>query len=414
MTTVRNLTTEQSTGSQKFKLGPGLLITAAFIGPGTVVTASRAGAEHGLHLLWTILLSTLGAIILQSLAAYVGIAAGSGLGEVLRKWLKGSPWFGIAASLVVCALGIGNSAYQTGNITGAAAALQTLLGGETRWWCGLIAAVAILVVSLPKYKWLQGVFVALVAVLSLSFLATALLCLPDAQGETVAAEGHSISSESLTLVLALIGTTIVPYNLFLHSSGAAENWQGWEPSVAFRQALKDTFFSISLGGLVTAAILVTANSAFYIPQEKLDSIGGIARQLEPSLGKSSSLLFSFGLLAAGVTSAITAPLATAYAICGILGWKSTFGSAQFRIVAYIVIVVGALLATVFGAAPAQTIVFAQLTNALLLPLVAVFLIWATSRFQHIYRLSAWLRLLGVLVVLLVSTLAMWKLVQIFI
>ena len=118
-------------------------------------------------------------------------------------------------------------------------------------------------------------------------------------------------------VLALIGTTVVPYNLFLHASTVQQRWQA-DDSLAssIREARIDTALAITLGGLVTMSIVVTAAAAFFGTGTKLDSAGALAEQLEPLFGVAGKHLFAFGLAAAGVTSAITAPLAAGYAAAG--------------------------------------------------------------------------------------------------
>ena len=150
----------------------------------------------------------------------------------------------------------------------------------------------------------------------------------------------------------MIGTTIVPYNLFLHASAAAESYKGDETIQAVAHSDWDTAISVSLGGLVTAAILLSASSAFHDQGQSWTSIDQISQQLAPGLGRFGSVTFAIGLFSAGLTSAITAPLATAYAVCGSLGWRTNTSSPGFRWVAISVVGVGGFLAIVSGKSPA--------------------------------------------------------------
>lgn len=396
-------------GSQRrsdWRLGPGLLVAAAFVGPGTVVSASKAGAAHGCQLLWTIAFASIGAIILQLFAARLGITARSGLGEHLRNSLRADPWFKPLAVLVVAAIGIGNAAYQTGNLSGAASGLASIAGGEPAWWIAGLAAATVLILLAGRYRTLQGILVSLVVLLSLCFLATATVSLPS-MAELASGFVPVVNAENLTLVVALIGTTIVPYNLFLHASSAAENWTGVETKVALRQSAWDTCLSIGLGGLVTAAILVTAHSAFFQQQQSFESLQDIGVQLEPLLGRFSGVAFALGVFAAGLTSSITAPLATGFALAGILGWSVDLQSFRFRAITISVVLIGALFAIVLGRSPAQTIVFAQVANGLLLPVVALVVLVAAER-QTQHRPARWLLVIGWCVVALVMALAAWK------
>ena len=124
------------------KFGPGILVTAAFIGPGTVATASIAGARYGFALLWALAFSVLATIVLQEMSARLALVTRQGLAQALRESYRES-WLGSAAVvLVVAAVGVGNAAYQTGNITGAAMGLESISGVGIGWWAVLVGVVA--------------------------------------------------------------------------------------------------------------------------------------------------------------------------------------------------------------------------------------------------------------------------------
>lgn len=369
----------ESTPRRRSPFGPALLVTAAFIGPGTVITASKAGTEFGCELLWTVLLASVGAILLQSLAARLGIETGGGLSEAIRSALEESAWLMPILALILLAIGFGNAAYQTGNLTGAVVGLTAWLGGSPQLWVMLLATVVIFLIGVGKDMILQRTLISLVALLSFAFLITAAMGLPSTERIVSGLLVPRISTASLSLVVALIGTTIVPYNLFLHSSRAAITWAQEPRATALRSARRDTVFSISLGGLVTASILLTACSAFHDRGLQWESPGEIAGQLRPTLGTLSGFTFAIGLFAAGLTSAITAPLATAYAICGCMGWSTKTDSRSFRAIAIGVVLIGATAAVLFDGSPASTIVAAQITNGLLLPIVAVMMLVVVRR-----------------------------------
>lgn len=410
-----------SSSSKGPRFGPGLLVAAAFIGPGTVVTASRAGAEHGCELLWAILLSVFGAIVLQLLAARLGIVNRMGLGEFIRRRLADSVWLRVAIVLVISAIGIGNATYQSGNLTGAATGLSSLLGGTVTTWVVVLTVVTTTLLSIGDFKWLQASLIGLVCLLSVAFLLTVGVSLPSVSDVLSGLRPH-VDADNWVLVVALIGTTIVPYNLFLHSSSAAKNWETMELKSALRQARWDTILSIALGGLVTAAILVTASTAFFEQQQKMGDVSQIAQQLQPVLGRFSGIAFALGLFAAGLTSSITAPLATSFAVAGVMGWKPDASSLRFKGVAFAVVGIGALLATVNGGAPGETILFAQLANGLLLPAIAFLLLWAASRKPDsvgevegsaVHSASRVELVLGLGVCVAVTLLGMWKVIKVF-
>ncbi len=397
----------------RMRFGPGLLVAAAFIGPGTVVTASQAGAQFGFELLWAILFASCGAIVLQSFAARLGIVSGTGLGEYLRKWLANSRYFRLLAALVIAAMGIGNAAYQTGNLSGAAMGLASIIGGPLNWWIFGMASVSMAVLSIGEFRWLQRILIGFVCILSFSFLTTALFSLrsiwPLMSGLLV----PRVSSDSLKLVVALIGTTIVPYNLFLHASSAAKNWEGMETKQALKQSRWDTVTAISLGGLVTASIVMTASAACFDKGIQLAGIQEISHQLAPVLGRASGVLFGVGLFSAGLTSSITAPLATSYAICGTLGWSQKEQRWRFQAIAYAVVCFGAVFAVFSGKAPSETILLAQMANGLLLPIIAIILLWTAAKQIGESSPKRWELALGWAVVVFVGLLGAWKIGMVF-
>ncbi|MDJ0848438.1 MAG: Nramp family divalent metal transporter [Myxococcota bacterium] len=359
-------------------LGPAWVVTAAFVGPGTVTTASVAGASFGHALLWAIAFSVLATLVLQEMSARLGVVTRRGLGEAMRTGFW-QPWLRVpAVLLVVSALVLGNTAFEAGNVMGAALGLADLTGLSHRLWSAVVGVTTFALLASGRYLRVERVLVALVAVMAVVFLTTAAVARPDLGAVAAGALVPSLPPGALLTVLALIGTTVVPYNLFLHASAVAEKWPDAIPAAeALRRARRDTFLSIPLGGLVTFSIVVTA-ATFYEQGTQIESAATMARQLEPLLGAGARSFFLVGLLAAGLTSAITAPLAAAYAAAGALGWSRDLRDPRLRAVWGTVLMVGVALALV-GERPVTAIVLAQAANGLLLPLVAIFLLVAVNR-----------------------------------
>ena len=406
---------DAKTATRVIQFGPAVLVTAAFIGPGTVTTASIAGAEHGLGLLWTVFFASIGAIVLQSLAARVGIIKKQGLAEAIFDSISNTPWIKPALFLIIAALGIGNAAYQAGNLTGAVAGLSALTNAPASILLVLISCAAGLVFCLGNLKWLSRSLIVLVLLLSLSFFYTAIITFPDPKRLLHGLFSLSISSDQLTTILAMIGTTIVPYNLFLHASSAAGTWRTTHVSQAIRNSNIETVLAISVGGMITASILITASSAFHDRGITLESTRDLPLQLRPSLGSFSTIAFAVGLFSAGFTSALTAPLATAYAVTGCFGLTSEPKSKIFKFIALSVLIIGAITALVFGKTPKLVILFAQTANAILLPVVAIFLLYIASFQLPVNQRSRFpLQVTAAVVVTGVTLLALWKLQKLFI
>ncbi len=374
---------------RELRLGPGAVVAAAFIGPGTVTTATVAGARYGYSLVWALVFATLAALVLQEMSARLGVVGRLGLGEAMRRRFRTgfSRW--LSAALVVAAILVGNAAYETGNLLGGALGLEELLGGSGRTWGPALGAVGFLLLWTGRYRYVERVLVGLVAIMGIVFLTTAIAAGPDPSALAAGlVPGAFEVKGALFTALGLVGTTVVPYNLFLHASAARERWKG---EVDLGAARADTGVSVTLGGVISIAVLVTA--AALPAAARVADAGDMALALEPLLGRWARVFFASGLLAAGLSSAITAPLAAAYATCGILGWPVDLKAPAARVVWSSVLVVGMLFSGL-AVRPIPAIIFAQAANGLLLPLIAGLLLliandqgllgrWANGRLSNL-------------------------------
>ena len=392
------------------RFGPGLLVTAAFIGPGTVATASVIGASYGFALTWALAFSVVATIILQEMSARLGLVTGAGLGESLRSTFSGRIARPIVVVLVIAAIGIGNAAFQTGNIMGGAVGLELLTPVSHKWWALVVGLAAALILAFGGYRRIELLLVGLVGVMSVVFVLTAIMTRPDIRVVLDGIFKPRLPSGSLTTVLALIGTTVVPYNLFLHASAVAEKWGGAGSARQYiRHARIDTIVSVSIGGIITLAIMSTA-AMLPAGGKGITNAAAMAEQLEPLLGASAKWFFALGLFAAGLTSAVTAPLAAAYATAGMLGWEADMRSPRLRAVWATVIAIG-MACAVIGESPVKSIIFAQAANGILLPIVAVFLLIAVNRRQLLgsFTNGTLANILGSLVILTAAGLGATKL-----
>lgn len=387
---------------------------AAFIGPGTVTTASKAGAEYGFALMWALLFSVLATLVLQEMAARLGLVTGRGLSQALRSSFESRFFTGMAVVLVVLAIGFGNAAYESGNISGASMGLAAITPWSTNIWALVVGGIAFSLLASGRYRVVERGLVILVVVMSAVFLATMLMVGPDLMAMAGGLTRPSLPAGSTLTVMALIGTTVVPYNLFLHSSAVREKWPESVPvDEALRESRRDSVLSIGLGGLITLSIVTTAAAAFF-GTDIAFSAATISQQLEPLLGPAAKYFFAIGLLAAGLTSAITSPLAAAYAVSGALGWQADLSSRRFKIIWMLVLGSG-MLAAALGTRPISAIMFAQAANGFLLPVVAVYLLYVMNsrRLLGDFRNRWRSNIVGVTVVVVVSGLGIFKLLQVF-
>lgn len=364
-------------------IGPAALVTAAFIGPGTITTCSIAGAKFGYALLWGLLFSIIATVVLQEMSARLGIVARKGLGEALREQARNPITKSITAFLVLSAILIGNAAYETGNILGGALGLETISGISSisitdsfkiNIWGPLIGLSAFFLMIIGSYKSIERMLIILVILMSLAFITTSIVIMPVWKEIFKGIFVPSVPKGSVLTIVALIGTTVVPYNLFLHSSAVQEKWKD---KSGLNEARTDIFVSIIIGGLISMSIVVTSAVAFWGSNHEIKGAGDLAIQLEPLLGNWAKIFLAFGLFAAGISSAVTAPLAAAYATSGILGWKKNLKDKKFKSVWIFILLIG-IVFSAFGFKPIQAIVFAQITNGILLPIIAIYLLWVMN------------------------------------
>ena len=341
------------------------VLAAAFIGPGTVTTAASAGARFGFALLWALLFSTVACAVLQEAAARLTVVAGFDLGGVMRAETTAGLVGRLPGIAAATAVVLGCAAYEAGNILGGVAGLR--LGAPAisqpagTLLCGVFVA---LLLAWGRPRFLAQLLSLAVAVMGVAFLVTAWSLGPDLPALLGGLFLPRTPSDSGFLILGLLGTTVVPYNLFLGSSLAAG------------EGLSDMRFGIAvavgLGGLISMGVLVVG-TAVHGPLE----FPALAAVLSERLGPWAANLFAAGLFAAGFSSAITAPLAAALTVRAAAGdaadprWGTR--SWRYRAVWGCVVLTGVGFG-VSGVHPIPVILLAQAANGLLLPLVAVFLL----------------------------------------
>lgn len=343
------------------------VISAAFIGPGTITTASKAGSEFGFTLLWALVFSTFACLILQEAVARLTIHSTLNLGEAIQVRFQGKSSRLWVLALVLGAIILGSAAYETGNLLGAVAGIRFLLPWNPSLLVGVIGLLALAVLFTPSLKNVATLLGFIVVIMGVAFFTTAILLKPAAGDIMKGSMLPTLPSggNAGLLVLGLIGTTVVPYNLFL-GSGMANS----------RQSVREMRFGLSvaviLGGLISMAVLITG--AFSRPPFSFESL---VTTLNQTIGKWAVWLFAIGMLSAGFSSAVTAPLASAITAQSLFGGKNNekwnHHSLNFRLVWGGVLLTGIVLGMV-GFQPIPAIILAQALNGLILPFFSVFIV----------------------------------------
>jgi len=342
----------------------GAVLTAAFIGPGTVTTAAAAGAGYGLALLWALTFSTLACWTLQEAAARLAICSGRPLAEALRHQFGG--WKGVAVRLLVLgAIVLGNAAFEVGNVLGAVAGLELVFDAPRRLLVLGVGVLSGILLWFGTLRMLPRVLGAFVAFMGLAFLVTALRVHPPDATLLRHLVWPAQPEGAGLLVVGLIGTTVVPYNLFL-GSGLARD----EPLDATRFGLA---VAIVGGGLISMAVLVVGTAV-----HGAFTYEALAETLGRTLGAWARTLFALGLFAAGFTSALTAPIAAAITARGLLRAPNASAHDRTYRITWLVVWSSGMLLSLLDLRPIPAFITAQALNGVLLPIVAVFLWIATN------------------------------------
>jgi len=335
------------------------IISAAFIGPGTVTTAAAAGAGFGTTLLWALIFSTLATILLLEASARITITSGMSLGEAISlKYSKGHR----IKLLITGSIVFGCAAYQTGNILGAISGVELIFGWDKKLITTLLVIVCSSFLWFGHHKHIANIMGVVVAVMGFSFMYLAFsssISINEIVKDSII---PSFPSGSSLLVIGLIGTTIVPYNIFLASG------------ISRGQNISEMRFGITaavlIGGLISIAVLITGTSI-----EGEFSFQSLSRTMMDKLGSWGGGLLGLGLFAAGFTSSITAPLASSVTAQSIYGqnnpkWENT--GRNYRLIWVGVIFTGWFF-SMLEVKPIPMILLAQAINGFLLPFVSYYL-----------------------------------------
>lgn len=347
------------------------VVSAAFIGPGTVTTATKAGAEYQFDLLWSLVFATFACLLLQEASARITINSGMNLGQAIAKQFEGRSSKTLALILVIGAIILGSAAYETGNILGSIAGLLLIFDIPKNYFVIGIGALAILALSLKSIPLIARIMGGVVFFMGIAFFTTAIQLEPSLEAILKGAFTPTIpkADGSGLIILALIGTTVVPYDLFL-GSGVLDK----------KQAISEMRFGLSvaviLGGIISMAIMavgtvITADFTYE----------ALAQALTYNIGPYAVYIFGFGMFAAGFSSAITAPLASAITARSLFDknsnerWKTN--GRYFRMI-YLGVLSFGLIFGILNVNTIYVITIAQALNGLILPFISIFLIYVIN------------------------------------
>ncbi|MGV7210680.1 Nramp family divalent metal transporter [Oxalobacteraceae bacterium A2-2] len=293
-------------------VGPGFLVAVGYLDPGNWATDLAAGSGYGYQLLWVVVLSSAMAMLLQTLSARLGIVTGMDLAQASRRY---APRGTLTLQWLLCELAI--CACDFAEVVGTAIALQLLFGLPLMWGVLVTVADVLLILLLQQRGWryLEALVASLFALVLGCFIVTVALAAPDwgaVAGGLLPRTEILANHGQLYVAIGIIGATVMPHNLYLHSAAVRRHPAGAEgPRQAMRYATIDVMLALSLALLVNAAILVTAGAVFHAHgHHAVAELQEAYHLIGPATGAAvASVLFGVALLAAGQSSSLTATLA---------------------------------------------------------------------------------------------------------
>jgi len=336
------------------------VISAAFIGPGTVTTAAAAGAAYGIDLVWVLVISTLACAVLQVNVTRITIQSDKTLGELLLDNFRKYRFIPVALGFSIV---FGCIAYQAGNLLGASLGISLLLDVSQKWVLVIIVLLSSAMLWFGSIQLIVRGLGGIVAIMGLAFVIITFSTGFSFIDIVAVSVTPSIPAGSEILIMGLIGTTIVPYNLFLGS--------GLSKGKELSASVVGLVLAISLGGIISIAILLSGTliSGTFDFQK-------LSHELTTQLGSWANVLLGIGLFSAGFTSSLTAPLAAVFTMRSIFPQHRTLQDRQSRSYRAIwgVIMGSGLVFGFFNIKPIPAIILAQAINGIILPFIAVFIL----------------------------------------
>ena len=356
-------------------IGPAFIASIAYVDPGNFATNIAAGAQLGYTLLWVIIVSNLFAIVIQSLSAKLGIATGKNLAEHCREsfppWMVWTMW--VLMELIAMATDLAE-------FLGAAVGLYLLLGVPL-WMAGILTAIATyLILGLQRYGFrpIEAVISAFVGVIAISYLVEIIMSKP-AWGE-VLSQGmipHLQSPQAILLATGILGATVMPHAIFLHSALTQNRIIVRQPKYLKRLyhfELIDVGIAMGVASLVNGAMLIMAASTFHAGGiQTVGSLTEAYKTLTPLLGAAASLVFAIALLASGLSSASVGTMAGQIIMQGFIKKEIPVWIRRT------VTMVPSLIVILLGLDPTRTLVISQVALSFGLPFAIIPLVIFTSQ-----------------------------------
>ncbi len=345
-------------------LGPGFLVTVGFVDPGNWATNIEGGATFGYELLWVVTLGTIMLILIQHIAAKLGIATGKSLAVNIRDFFP-KPVTAFLGFTVVLACIATDVAELLGGGIG-----FSLLFGIPLWTGALVTLLLkIFLVISQRYHRIETIIVGFLGIITLCYLVELLIVKPDWAAIAPALVVPKVRNKSIYIALAILGALVMPHNIFLHSNvihsrkwGISED----EKRELLQYEKLDTLLAMTLGWVVNCSMIIVAAAIFFKNNILVSSIEQASATLKPIAGAFAGLLFAVALIFSGVGSSMTSSIAEADVIAGFLGKPEDPGTNFYRLSVFVT-AIPAFLIILFSIETYRILIFSQVILSIQLP-----------------------------------------------
>ncbi len=345
-------------------LGPGFLVTVGFVDPGNWATNIEGGAKFGYKLLWVVTLGTLMLMLIQHLAAKLGIATGKSLAVNIRERFPTPITLFLGGTVLLACI-----ATDVAELLGGGIGFQLLFGMPLRVGALLTLLLKVFLVISQRYHRIETIIVGFLGIITLCYIAELFIVKPDWAVIAPALIVPNVGRESIYIALAILGALVMPHNIFLHSNvihsrkwGTSET----EKRELLRYEKMDTVLAMTLGWVVNSAMIIVSAAIFFYHGVPVSSIEEASITLKPLAGQLSSLLFAVALVFSGVGSSMTSSMAEADVMTGFLGKPEDPGSLFYRLSVFVT-AIPAFLIILVSTESYRIMIFSQVILSIQLP-----------------------------------------------
>lgn len=367
-------------------LGPGFLVTVGFIDPGNWATNIEGGSKFGYELLWVITLSTFMLIVVQHMAAKLGIATGKSLAVNIREHFPPAVSGFLGLTIVLACV-----ATDVAELLGGAIGFNLLFGMPL--WMGALLTVILEVFLLvsQRYHRIEAIIIGFLGIIGLCYLIELIIVKPDWTAAVPSIVIPRVDRTSIYIAMAILGAVVMPHNIFLHSNvihsrkwGISES----EKMALLRYEKTDTLFAMLMGWVINSAMIIVAAAVFSHNQIVVTSIEQASETLKPLAGPLAGLLFAIALVFAGVGSSVTSSMAEANVITGFLGKPEDPRTLLYRVSVFVT-AIPSFLIIILSMDTFRILIFSQVVLSIQLPftLVPLLILCRKQKVMGIFKSS---------------------------